>query len=369
MARRLTAIMVLVGLVLCLCGGALAATPKNPTDATTQFIRSEMAGAANPEYVMQIPDLPLEQVVLEVEKINTFITEEKKPVVQYFAEEVQEKIAELAPASLSINSLELNELISLSSVGFKAEQGVTEGWFDFETDYQEEQFVVAVVMIYDAQGVALYVPQVAQVVGGLVDVTFTPETLAAMEGAPIGMAILNDPLPTPAPTITPSKTTDDMDAIAEVVTAQENPAFELVISETLSEEAAAEIDRLYQFVSTNNQSPAMYYNESIREQMAGLLPDGVLLGDLQLNEFVSLEMRNFSEAQGDTIASFRFATQYQDGQPVVASVVIFGLNGETTTVPLKAEVEGGLVKVLFPQDMLVRMATHPFALAVLSQPV
>jgi hypothetical protein len=363
--------MVALLLMLCLCVTALAAQPRYPTGNTTVFIRNEFTGPNNPDYIMQIPTIPAQAVVTETEKIYNFVTQGNQPVVRYFSEDIQDKITELFPETVSIDSVLMFELIPLDSQGFKAEQELTYAWFDFATVYVSGQHIAAVAMVFDAQGSITYIPLPAFVTDEGVQVSFTPEALALMEGEVLGMAILHDsqpgPVPSPMPPI-PSKTTGDMTIIVKIMTEVPNPLFEMYVQSPPGDAATAEVEKIYQFVTAENQSAARYFEDGVLEDVVGLLPDGLPLDHLEMNEFVPIGMRNFSEVQGGTVVWVQFATDYQDEQVAVAVTMIFGLDGQATAVPLEAVVENGIIRIAFPIEVLEMMVTNELALAILSSP-
>lgn len=129
-----------------------------------------------------------------------------------------------------------------------------------------------------------------------------------------------------------------------------------------------ELARIAEFVMHNNSPVVDYFPADVRAQIQAKLPAGVDIEKLSLNEFVALAVENFDSAYGNMIASFSFATQYRDGQPIVAVVGLYADgSADVEWVVLSAEVVGGLVKVYFTEDVLSRISEGTSAsLAILS---
>lgn len=167
----------------------------------------------------------------------------------------------------------------------------------------------------------------------------------------------------------PSKTTQDMTTVVSIVseTGVELPPGFQIIPLVATESATRELAAIQSFVTTPNATVVQYFDVAVREEIAKLLPEGFDLDTLSMNEFLPITVVNYEESYGDVAATFQFATQYQEGQPVVALV---GITDEVTGVVawtvLKAEVVDGLVKIHFTQDILLKIQSGDAMLAILN---
>lgn len=169
----------------------------------------------------------------------------------------------------------------------------------------------------------------------------------------------------------PSKTTADMaSARLYQIEDEEVPLAGLAVSITANPEAVeAEIASIYTFTVENGAPVIDYFGDDVKSQVAALLPEGLDLNSLVLNELVTVEISNLENAllDGDILVSFTFATTYEDGQNLVVLVGILSDNGETQWIPLEATAQEGVVKVHFTAEALEMAMDALFALAVLSE--
>lgn len=139
-----------------------------------------------------------------------------------------------------------------------------------------------------------------------------------------------------------------------------------------------ELEKILEFLLENNLI-IDYFDDDIKELFAKLLPDGFDLETLEMNEFVPAFTINYVEDMGDVAAMFKFATEYQEGDTLVAFAGNLELEDEgdddtdytIKIVPLKAEVVrnkvGELrVKIYFTEEVLEAAGDNPFALGILN---
>lgn len=166
----------------------------------------------------------------------------------------------------------------------------------------------------------------------------------------------------------PSKTTQDMASVASLVSAETGIALPASFQVALQAPSiAAEQVLADLFAFTQTAPPASYFPEEVRIELAKLLPEWVDVNTLALNEFVTLGVIDYDEAYGDVIISFEFATEYADGQPIVALVGVKQDDSEDIVwTALQAEVVDGLVKIHFTKEVLLLLKTGEAMLAILN---
>ena len=174
-----------------------------------------------------------------------------------------------------------------------------------------------------------------------------------------------------------SKTTSDLSKISNIETSgdiQENSEFSIAVTQD-SDEVLEQIAYIYEYVSGNDAAPVKYFSEDIGEKIAELLPEGTVLEDLRMNEFITVETFGCDEGydQGRALVGFELATKYEDTQYAVALVGIFtGRDSDGKLVvewiPLKTEIKDGGLEVEFDLETLKKMNDNKCAFAVLSTP-
>lgn len=166
----------------------------------------------------------------------------------------------------------------------------------------------------------------------------------------------------------PSKTTPDMVKPVEVKSTtgvQIKPDFALnTVQDEKADKILAEIQT---FVATVAAAPVKYFDADVQQAIAEKLPAGTNLNYLKMNEFVAIETKNFDTSYGDVETKIQVASTYTNGQKVVAVVGYVGADGKMVWVPIDAEVENGLVKVVFPADVLEAINNGTASLAILSE--
>jgi len=178
--------------------------------------------------------------------------------------------------------------------------------------------------------------------------------------------------------VVPSKTTQDMATVVSVVSAS-GVALGAEFAVVLTEPTEVATQQLANIAAVINEgrSPISYFadmSENMMGDIALLLPPEFDPDTLELNEFSPLTCINYDEAYGDVVVSFTFATEYVDGQVLVAMVGIpIGENEDGTAIvewyALQAEVVDGVVQVTFPQDVFVLLEGADAMIAILSAPV
>lgn len=166
----------------------------------------------------------------------------------------------------------------------------------------------------------------------------------------------------------PSKTTPDMVKPVEVKSTtgvQIKPDF--VLNTVQDAKTDKILEEIQTFVATVAAAPVKYFDADVQQAIAEKLPAGTNLNYLKMNEFVAIETKNFDTSYGDVETKIQVASTYTNGQKVVAVVGYVGADGKMVWVPIDAEVENGLVKVVFPADVLDAINNGTASLAILSE--
>ena len=177
---------------------AYAAVPSKTTQDMTK-VTSVVSASGVPlgddfavELVQEAP-----AATQELAKVAAVVSEGASPAT-YFADK-EADIALLVPEDFDINVLELNEFSPLTAINYDASYGDVVVSFEFVTEYIDGQVVVAMLGIVAGEnddGTALVEWHAlrAEVVDGLVQVHFTQDILALLNGAEAMIAILSEPI-------------------------------------------------------------------------------------------------------------------------------------------------------------------------------
>ena len=172
----------------------------------------------------------------------------------------------------------------------------------------------------------------------------------------------------------PSRTTQDL---ARVISYVSDSGMKLdadfvirLLEETESADRA--LAMLADFVSTQSLAPVRFFDESVQRDAVAQMPDGADLDKFVALEYSPMIVEDYDEAYGDVTAIFRFATQYEDGTSMVALIgLVTGEDDKDNPViewtPIRAEADGGFVKVHFPGALLLRLDWADAMIAILSE--
>ena len=165
----------------------------------------------------------------------------------------------------------------------------------------------------------------------------------------------------------PSKTTSDLVKPVGIVSAtgEAVPVTITLPSAEQSQAATEELAAIATFMQKPGATLVSYFDAAVQQEMTALLPEGFDTSKLVMNEFVPLALGDYKAEYGDLVISFEFATEYADGEAIVAMVGI--KEGSLITwYPQKAAVVDGIVQITFTQDVLEKMQTGEVMLAILS---
>ena len=141
-----------------------------------------------------------EEVVQEITNLYTFVVAEQKAPVEYFPVEVQEKVAEILPEEVKVETLECTEFVTVRELGYKETYGDVVVNFSFTTQYKAQQKVIVLMGFYtgevDEAGnpIVEWMPiEATALEDGTLDVTMTQEMLVKFgEAKTVAMAVLSE---------------------------------------------------------------------------------------------------------------------------------------------------------------------------------
>ncbi len=133
------------------------------------------------------------------------------------------------------------------------------------------------------------------------------------------------------------------------------------IMETLTNDAQAELDTIAAYVN-KGQAAAGYFDINIPQlALNGYLSSDYLgfdLSGLIISEYVSLGINNYQENGADVSATFGFASEYRDGQTVIAMFGYKEKNGKLVWNALNAVAADGRVTISFPSELLLKAGSE-----------
>jgi hypothetical protein len=194
--------VLLMAVLLVLTSAAHAAVPSKTTQdmATVVSMVSASGVALGAEFVVALTE-PTEAATQQLADIAAVVSAGGSPV-SYFAgmaEGMLENIALLLPPDFDPDTLELNEFSPLTGINYDEAYGDVVVSFEFATAYADGQVLVAMVGIpigenEDGTAIVEWYALQAEVVDGIVQVTFPQDVLVLLDGADAMIAILSEPV-------------------------------------------------------------------------------------------------------------------------------------------------------------------------------
>jgi hypothetical protein len=133
------------------------------------------------------------------------------------------------------------------------------------------------------------------------------------------------------------------------------------IKDKLTDDAQAEFDPIAAYVD-KGQAAIGYFGADISKLVLNgkLSSDylGLDLSALILSEYVSLGINNYQDSGVDISATFGFASEYREGQTVIAMFGYKDKNGSTVWHALNTVAKGGQVKIDFPSELLLKAGSE-----------
>lgn len=369
MKRRLSAILAIAVLTLCLAGCSRTDIPGNTgnaepsqsaqTDGTAPTIDTAASRELRAQAYTNVPGAPTQNAVLaytlsyfpdtpekteypvavlepdslivdSLEDIYRFVQEEKKMPVRYFPEEVQKQVEEILDGS-SVDILHISEFFGIRPELDLVEAETARGRVQLEADYVPGQLVVVLFGSATQEDSILWTPLAAQVEKqGEVSFDVPSELLEQINEKETLFLVLTirrgasgdgdaESQGQPVTAFIPSKNAGDLTGEYGEATSSDGTAlpedFRIFIQEH-NEQTKKEIGRLQQFLTQEKQPIAAYFSDALQAQMA-LLLENVQPDTLVCYNANFLGAENYVDTYGDVIAGFRFAVPYPDGTQVV----------------------------------------------------
>ena len=178
-------------------------------------------------------------------------------------------------------------------------------------------------------------------------------------------------------TATPSKTIEDIvpAEVIELTTSKVvvglSQAFIVYVTKPTSN-WNTDLEAIADLVTNKKQAPIDYFTDKLSNVEAAKLPT-INLQSFEMNEFIPISAVNYSTEYGDVTTSFKFLTPYTDGQTIfaLASIYTMDINTDVWTTEwfvFPAVVSGGLVRVTFSSEYVLKLEKGHGSLAILSQP-
>lgn len=128
-------------------------------------------------------------------------------------------------------------------------------------------------------------------------------------------------------------------------------AGEVVLSEKTNEIISA----IQQLVSGGG-TPAEFFGTSVAGQIASLLPAGISVDDLELDEVVAVNLSGYSpSALAEMGLELGLPTYYADGATVIVLVGITAADGSMEWIPVQGEASSGKVHLAFDDETAEKM--------------
>jgi len=199
--KKWTSILVTVLLVLSMTTAFAAVPSKTTTNTAAVTTITSVSGAELAEtFKVTVAEADDEDVVKEIQKIYTFVSDGNAPV-EYFPVEVKEQIVAKLPETIVAADVEINEFVTIDQTDYEESYGDVKASFRFTTVYAPEQSLVAVVGIFTGEVAENGEPIVEWIVldavaneDGTVEVTFTADAMLKIQNAATtSLAIINTP--------------------------------------------------------------------------------------------------------------------------------------------------------------------------------
>lgn len=136
-------------------------------------------------------------IVLDAEKLEeqeamTEMIAALENVIEYYAPEVMESVAQIVPEGTDMAALTLHEFYTVDVINYSESENDVEAVFEFATQYEEGMLLVAMIGILPegGEGEIVWMPLNAQVVEGKVKILFTKEVLDLISAGEAVCALL-----------------------------------------------------------------------------------------------------------------------------------------------------------------------------------
>lgn len=186
MNKFLTACL-LVAMVLTMGCGAFAEEPV-PSITVGTLVTPE-GNEYSDDFVVYVTPIAEDTVeAVAFEEIAKVFTEPAVSVKEYFGEEAVAVAAEYLPEGVDLETMQLDEFVPLQQSGYVDEYGEIKAVFEFATEYEEDDVLLAVVGILPegfagtmedaaAEGKIQWIPVLTEVIEGKVQITLSQEIM------------------------------------------------------------------------------------------------------------------------------------------------------------------------------------------------
>jgi hypothetical protein len=177
--------------------GANAAVPSISTSDTTQTESTTASTGATVSddfkiFIVETPESTQQVISNLYDFVNA--TEQTQPPARYFSEETQQMIQEKLLDNASLDSLAVNEIVSLKVENYDTAYGDVTVEFSFATEYEIGKAVVVLLGLTDAAGNIEWIAVDAVAVeGGGLSAIFPQDVLLKMEqSSAVTMVVFNE---------------------------------------------------------------------------------------------------------------------------------------------------------------------------------
>lgn len=194
MGKKISLLALLMSIMLlCFMGMTALAAPSRTIDDITDVDTDQDVDIdiiTDPE---KSNDPQVKAMVAELDKMVEFLDTAGNDIIDFFQEDVRDAIEELLPSGFDMENLEMSEFIVVGSIDVNGAEGEVTAAFEFVTEYEVGQTIVALVGIADEEGNITWIPLEAKVLeGGMVEIVFTEEALDALQDKPFALGILSE---------------------------------------------------------------------------------------------------------------------------------------------------------------------------------
>lgn len=186
--RRFLSALVIALMIVSMLGTAFAVPSKSTTDLTQVEAVTTQNGETATFTVSIVEDTPATtQVVADLVKL---VNEDAKPVVTYFPEDTQAKIAASLPEGTDPAQITVSEIFTVQAFNYEDTFGEATVGMNVATVYTEQQQLV-IVIGYEENGVMQWITAPGQFVDGKVTFVLDIDTLAKLNAGACTVMILN----------------------------------------------------------------------------------------------------------------------------------------------------------------------------------
>lgn len=190
MKKKAIAILLATICLFSLTVAASAAAPSKTTNDLSTVVGFVGNGTVSTENLIVSLALEIPAVTAQIQKLQEYIDTGALPA-SFFGEDALEKIKVKLPEGITVEQLAVNELVTAYVKNYEEGMGDVIVSFTFATQYQDDQTLVAVIGVFDADGNVTWYVLDTKVEDGLVLITFPVDVLKILNGQAFALAILS----------------------------------------------------------------------------------------------------------------------------------------------------------------------------------